>query len=234
MGERAIQDPAQRARHQATALLARGRCPHCAELVAAAQFFRADDCPRCEGTLGSFGHTADSVVEVLTTRGRRQLAGVCAIIAVAHLTLGWVPLLEALTLVAAALWLRWGIILPATRAMSPARRIVATWTARLLVGALLGVTLVFTQLSMLLGPLTLPIKAALGVAQVAGSAALLTAYLHRQLRREAAGRPVGAGEWVVLAVITGALVGAVAALGLAFFFVLSALEWVLAGLGGGA
>ena len=225
-------EPAARERRHRQRLLELGRCPACAEVVSAATFFRGGPCPRCGSTI-DLAHRDEPLVDVLTRRGRRQLVVVCALVACAHLLLGWIPLLEALTLVLAAMWLRWGITIPAARAMSPARRIVATWTARLLVAVLLAVTLVLAQLVMLLGPLVLPLKALLGLAQVAGSAALLTTYLHWQLRREANGRAVGAIEWVVLALSAGALLGAVVALGLALFFVLRALEWALVGLGGG-
>lgn len=227
------QDPTQRLRDHGIALLVRGRCPACAELVPVSRLFRDEPCPHCGGRLEAHRDASDRVVDVLTTRGRRRLIGVCAAVAVAHLVLGWIPLLETLTLLLAALWLRFGITMPAVRAMSPPRRIVATWTARLLVGALLAVTLVFTQLAMLLGPAALLLKAILGVVQVAGAAALITAYLHWQLRREVAREPVGAAEWVVLALVTAALLAAVAAIGVAFFFVLSAIDWVLTGLGAG-
>ena len=121
MSSLAHDDPALRESRHWERLLARGRCPSCAELVTAATFLRERPCPRCGASLDDGRRRGDPLVDVLTRWGRRQLVAVCILVALAHLLLGWIPLLEALTLVLAAVWLRWGITRPATRAMSPCR-----------------------------------------------------------------------------------------------------------------
>lgn len=215
----------RRGRHRER-LTALGRCPSCAELVGPAVLFRGADCPRC-GAPPDPHEAGERVADVLTRRGRRHLLVVCALIFVSNFLLGWIPLLEVVTLTAAALWLRLGVIVPSTRVMAPRRRMVATWTARLLVGVLLAVTLVFAQLVMLLGPVAGPIKAVLGAAQVGVSAALVTTYLHWQLRREQRGTPVGAAEYALLSLAAGMLCAAVLGFAFALFAALRALDWML-------
>lgn len=144
---------------------------------------------------------------------------VAGLAAVAQLLVGWIPLADVLVALGVATWLRFAILNPAAAMMSPGRRIVTRGTARVLVGAMLAALLVVSQLLTFLGPLSLPIKAALGAAEVALGALLITRYTAAQLQREAAGKPVEGSEVgllvaVILLMLAAAFGAAYAAMSL--------------------
>jgi len=210
-------------RAHALALLRAGRCPACAERLSARSLFRAAPCPRCETSVDPACGGA-ALAQTIQNRGRRHLLGVAVGVGVAHLLLGWMPLVGALVLLAATAWIRVGILQPASRLLSPKRRILTRWTARLLIGVTLALTLIATEALTLLPGLGLPIKAVLSAGEVALSAWAATRYVHWQVEREAHGQAIETWEWLVLGLALALLLAAVVALALAFIALISAFD----------
>ncbi len=204
-------DPARLAAHR-RALAIRGRCPACAEPLPARSLYGPEPCPSCTARLVQFRLFGADVAHALERQGNWGLIVLIAVVAAVHLFLGWIPLLDAVVIAGAAIWIRIGLLNPVTRTLDPRRRLLTRWTARLLMGSFLAFTLVFSQLLTLLPFVGLPAKAALGAIEVAGAAGIVTAYTHWQLRRERDGRPVAAWEWVLLAACVVTLLLMVAAL----------------------
>jgi hypothetical protein len=214
-----------RAAH-ARALLLRGRCPACAELLDARSLFADGQCRRCDSSIDPQRLGVHLAVE-LEARGRRRLWAVVIAVGLAHLLLGWMPLVGALALVLAAAWIRVGILQPSTAVLSPPRRILTRWSARLLMAAALAVTVTVTEALTLLPVIGLPAKAAIGAAEVALAAWAVTAYAHWQLRREAARQGIETWEWLILAFAFALLIAAVVGLALAFIALAAALDSLL-------
>lgn len=216
----------------ARALVLDARCPACAEPLQPLGLFRGRACARCGESAAAFRIDGQQIVTDVARRSNKHVLVVAGVVAAAHLLLGWVPLTGALALVAAAMWIRFGILMPATRLMSPTRGMLSRWTARLIMGVLVAFTVVFSEALTLVGPFGLPIKAALGAGEVVIAALGVSAYVNWQVQREAAGRPVEAWEWAVLG---GALIMlglAAAGLALATVLIATALAELAQGLVG--
>ncbi|NVB37885.1 hypothetical protein G6O69_08565 [Pseudenhygromyxa sp. WMMC2535] len=223
LGPSALQGALQ-AHHRA--LLLDGRCPSCAELLGARSLFRLAPCPRCEAPIDpelAGVHLADAV----KARGNRRLWFVSAAVGALHLVLGWIPFLGAIALLAAAAWIRVGILQPASAMLGVKRRALTRWTARTLMGVGVSLAVIVTQLLTLLPLIGLPLEAIISAGQVIFTAWAVSAYIHRQLRREAAGEPIAPGEWIALALALATLVGAAILLVLAFTFLIASLDWAL-------
>ncbi len=221
-------DPRGLAAHH-RALASRGRCPACAERLPAPALFRGEPCPSCEARLAQFNLFGRDVAQDLESQGQWGLIALIAVVAAVHLFLGWVPLLDAVVIAGAAVWIRLGLLNPVTRTLSPRRRLLTRWTARLLMGSFLAFTLVFSQLLTLLPFIGLPAKAVLGAIEVAGAAGIVTAYAHWQLRRERDGREVAVWEWVLLVGSVITLLVMVAALTYAVILLVGTLDaWISA------
>lgn len=210
----------------ARALLLRGCCPSCAEPLAARSLFNAAPCGRCEAAVEPDLGGA-RLAEALRDRGRRRLLAIVLAVALAHLLLGWIPLVGAVALVLAAAWIRLGILQPVSAMLSPRRRVLTRWTARLVMAAALALTVIAVEALTLLPVLGLPIKALLGAGEVALAAWAVTAYVHWQLEREAAGAALAAWEWLVLGLCFAALIASVLALALAFVWLAAAFDGLL-------
>lgn len=215
-------DPTAHAR----ALLLDGRCPACAEPLGPRALFGREPCKRCEAAVAA-GDGGASLSAQVREQGKRQLWLIVAGVGLAHLVLGSLPLLGALVLLLAAAWIRVGILQPVSAMLSPRRRILTRWTARLVVAVALALTVIATELLTLipvLGPIA---KAVISAAEVAIAAWAVTRYAHWQLDREAADAPIEAWEIVVLVASMLALVGAVIGLALAFAFLVSTFDSVM-------
>lgn len=199
------------------ALLRDGRCPACAEPLSARALFGRGPCGTCGADPSAYG-TTDAAAQ-FEQRAQRTVWVVAGLAAFAQLLVGWIPLADVLVALGVAAWLRFAILNPAAAMMSPGRRIVTRGTARVLVGAMLAALLVVSQLLTFLGPLSLPLKAGLGAAEVALGALLITRYTSAQLQREAAGKPVEGSEigllvGVILLMLATAFAAAYAAMSL--------------------
>ncbi|KIG19244.1 hypothetical protein DB30_03800 [Enhygromyxa salina] len=168
-----------------------------------------------------------SLADEVRGRGRRQLIGIAIAVGAAHLLLGWVPLIGALVLLIAAAWIRAGILQPTTAMLSPRRRVLTRWTARLVMAVALALTVIVTEALSLIPVLGLPVKAVISAGEVAIAAWAVTTYVHWQLRREAMPRPIASWEWVVLVLCFAALIASVIALALAFAALASAFDTLL-------
>ena len=205
----------QQAHERALALA--GRCPACAELVSWKTWWRGQPCRAC-GTPPSLD--ADSLSEQLGRKGMVHLAAITVAVAVGHFAVGWFPLLSTLLMVAAAAWIRFGILRPLTAGMSPKRRTLTRWTARLLVGVFLALSLILTEALTLVPVLGVAGKSLLGVVQVAAIAGIITGYVRWQLRRSALGGEPAAWEWSLLITAAVTMLGSVCAFVFALFWVL--------------
>src|SRR5690606_29224152 len=113
----------------ARALVLRGRCPACAELLGPRSLFGSAPCGRCDSAIDP-GLVGASLARSVEARGRRRLWGVALAVGLAQLVLGWMPLAGALALVLAGAWIRVGILQPTSAMLSPRRRVLTRWTAR--------------------------------------------------------------------------------------------------------
>ncbi|MFO7566485.1 MAG: hypothetical protein R6X02_27835 [Enhygromyxa sp.] len=210
----------------ARALVLGGRCPACAEPLGPRSLFGSAPCGRCDSQLDP-GLVGVSLTQSVEARGRRQLWGIALAVGLAQLLLGWMPLASALTLVLAAAWIRVGILQPTSAMLSPRRRVLTRWTARLVMAAAVAAAVIVSEALTLLPLVGLPLKAAIGVAEVALVAWAVTAYVHWQLRRESRQQAIAAGEWLILALALASLIASVVALALAFAWLASAFDTLL-------
>lgn len=213
-------------------LLLDGRCPACAESLPPVVLFRGHNCPHCAESPANFKLDGSMVVAEVEGRSKKSVFIVAGIVAVAHLILGWMPLTGAVSLVVAAIWIRVGLINPATKVLNPTRAMLTRWTARLIVAVLLAVSVIFSEVLTLIGPFGLPIKAILGGAEVVIAATGVMAYVNWQVRREAKGTPVEPWEWAILVFALVLLGIAAAGIAIAAIFVASALTKLAEGLVG--
>ena len=202
------------------ALVLASRCPACAELLGWKALWRGAPCRSCGGTLSAWSLDAEEVSVRLQRRGMMHLAGVTAAVAVGHFAVGWFPLLSTLLMVAAAAWIRFGILRPLTAGMSPKRRTLTRWTARLLVGVFLALSLILTEALTLVPVIGVIGKSLLGVAQVAAIAGIVTGYVRWQLGRCARGDEPAAWEWALLVASALTLLASVAAFVFSLFWIL--------------
>ena len=208
------------------ALLLDGRCPACAEPLGARALFGREPCSHCGAEVRAH-QGGTPLADQIRERGKRQLLMIAAGVGVAHLVLGSFPLLGALVLIAAAAWIRVGILQPVSAMLSPRRRVLTRWTARLVIAAALAIAVIATELLTLV-PLLGPIaKSIIGAAEVAIAAWAVTRYVHWQLDREAVDQPIEAWEYIVLVACIVGLVASVVALALAFTFLVEAFDGLL-------
>ena len=200
-----------------------GRCPACAEQMPPLVLFRHKPCPHCMESPAQWRVDGQAIAAGIEHKSKKQVLVVAAIVAASHLVLGWMPLTGALALVLAAVWIRVGIINPAAKVLSPTRAMLMRWTARLIVGVLVAVTVIFSEALTLLGPLGLPVKAVLSAGEVIIAALGVTAYVNWQVRREASHQPVEAWEWAILIGCLLLLGAAAAAIAIAAVFIATAL-----------
>jgi len=188
--------------------------------------FGAAPCARCDAGIDArlVGVQLASDIE---SRGRQRLLGIVVAVGLAHLLLGWMPLVGAMVLVLAAAWIRVGILAPTSAMLSPRRRVLTRWTARLVMGAALAATVIVTEALTLLPVVGLPVKALISAGEVALAAWAVAAYVHWQLRREARQQAIEAWEWLVLGAAFVLLITCVIGLGLALIALASAFDSLL-------
>lgn len=211
---------ATRLQEHGQALVLASRCPACAELLGWKTLWRGDPCVRCGAVLSSWSLDADAVSQRLGRQGLMHLGGVTLAVAVGHFAVGWFPLLSTVLMLAAAAWIRFGILYPLTRSMSPKRRMLTRWTARLLVGVFLALSLICTEALTLVPVIGVVGKSLFGVFQVAVIAGIVTLYVRWQLKRCATGDEPAAWEWALLVAVAGTLLVSVCVFVFALFWIL--------------
>ncbi len=211
---------ATREQHE-LALLLSGRCRRCAERIPGGTALRGLPCPSCaERTLPS--DTDRTLLHGLhTSRSATRLWVAVALVGVAALVAGVFPVLNSLLLAGALLWVRFTIVSPALRLLTPHRRLISRWTLRLASGCFLAASVVLLEALTLLPALGIIAKSFLSAVDVALAGVASRGYLSWQLGREGRGVPVGSWEVSLLAA-WGLLLLALVALCVA------AMLWVLA------
>lgn len=209
--------------HQLALLLA-GRCRACAERLPGGAALRGAPCPHCAQPSTTAAAERDFLHGRLAAGSARSLWWAVLAVAAATAIAGWFPILTTVLLGAALVWIRVTIVAPALRLLSPGRRLIARWTIRLTGCAYLAVSLVLLELLTLVPVLGALAKILVSGLQVAFAGWFAQIYLGGQIRREADGKPIGFGEWLLLvAVAVGMLT---AAIGAAY-----ALVWIVHALG---
>lgn len=202
------------------ALVLAGRCRRCAERVPGAAALRGSPCPRCEAPTARTGADRLGVASLLAARPRVHLDAAVVIVLGATFATSFVPVTASLVLGGGLIWVGRRVVRPTLRLLSPRRRVVSAWTIRLAGGVwLAGSAIVMEPLTLLpaFGSIG---KAAIAASQLALAGAFSRAYLSSQARREAAGLPVRAAEWVAVAGASLALIllSAVAFVAVAWVF----------------
>jgi hypothetical protein len=215
---------AAREAHELALLLA-GRCRLCAERVPGGAALRGAPCPRCEAPTTRSDADRLAIAGLLAARTRVHLDAAVVVVLGATFATSFVPVTASLVLGAGLLWIGARVVRPTLRLLSPRRRIVSAWTIRLGGGVWFAGSAIVMELLTLVPAFGSIGKASIAAAQLALAGAFSRAYLSSQARREAAGLPIRAAEW---AVVAGAGLALVLLLALAFV----AVAWVLAKIAG--
>jgi hypothetical protein len=208
------------------ALLLSGRCRRCAELVPGGTALRGRPCARCgEETLPSA--TDRTVLHALhEERATVRLWVAVVAVGVAALVAGWFPVLNSLLIAAALVWVRFTVVRPTLRLLTPRRRLVSRWTLRLAAGCFLALSIIFLEALTLIPALGALAKAVLSGAQVAVAGDFARRYLGWQLEREGRGEPVAVWEVGLLGGWLSLMLGLVAGLVAGGLWLLEKLGWV--------
>jgi hypothetical protein len=206
------------------ALLLSGRCRRCAELLPGGAALRGHPCPRCgEATLPSA--TDRSVLHQLEgSRSAVRLWLAVAAVTAGAVVASWFPLINSLLLAAALVWIRFTIVKPGLRLLTPRRRIVTRWTLRLATGCFLALSVIVLELLTLIPGAGALLKTLLSAGQVAVAGVSTRGYLSWQLGREARGEPVALWELALLVFWAALLLAVVAGM-------VAVVLWILGKLG---
>lgn len=185
------------------ALLLRGRCGHCAEPVARHRLLRQLDCDHCGASLHPRGaHDLPARLELGRWRWRAVGYG---LVGVASFFAGVVPLVQALVQVAAMFVLHIVLLRRPLYWLTPARRLAARMTIKLLAAVLGAVGLLVNVAVAPLPGVSSAVLAGLGFVLTAAYVEGGLTVVRRRMAWEAEGRPLSPVEW-------GLPVGLVAAL----------------------
>jgi len=207
-------DPDRLARHE-LALLVGGRCRACAELLPRGAVLRGEGCPLCHEPTAITEHDRATVVDYVTHRANVRIGLLATVIGLAHIVIGWTPVVSSAVVAASTAYVRLQIVSPAVKIMSSRRAGVAVWSARIVTSALVAASLIVNELLTLV-----PFAGAIAKGVIASGEVLLVAWLNArymrwQLDRDEDGLPVAWWEYGILAsaavVLVGAAIGLVAA-----------------------
>ena len=192
-------------------LIARGRCPGCAELLVGAALYGGAPCSYCDTPTDIFGITSKDAARAFHKKAWIQLALLFLLVGITYFILGWIPFLGGLALLGAAVWIKMGILYPITGTFNLRRRIVTRWSAKMVLAILMVATFVVCELMTMTGLFSGFLKALIGALHVAIAAALVTLYVSWQIRREQRQIGVGWWEWGIVGTATAGLAGTAAA-----------------------
>lgn len=209
------------------ALIARARCPGCAEILRGKSLYGGAPCSYCNTPTDLFGVSGTLAAHSFRKKAWIQLSILAVLVAASYLILGWIPLLGAVALLAAGFWIKIGILYPITRTFSLKRRVVTRFSAKMMLTTFIILSIILCEAMTLTGVLSGFLKAFIGGLQVFIAAMLVTFYVNWQIGREQRNAPVSILEWGALFGFTGTVGVASAALifilaGLGFAF-----EWVM-------
>lgn len=201
-------------RHE-LALLVGGRCRACAELLPRGSILRGEPCPLCHEPTAITDHDRSLIVEYVSQRANVRIGLLATLIGVSHIVIGWTPVVSSAVVAASTAWIRFQIVQPAVRIMSPPRARVAVWTARVATSALVAGTLIINELLTLIPFFGVIAKGVISAGEVLLVAWINARYMRWQLDRDEDGLAVGWWEYGILAgsgvVLVGATIGLVAA-----------------------
>jgi hypothetical protein len=204
----ALADAARLERHE-VALLVGGRCRACAERLPGGALLRGEPCPLCRSPTAFDAADRALLLDHLEHRGHVRVGLLAAAVGLSHLLVGWLPVASSVVVAASTAWVRFQIVQPASRLLSPRRRRVAVWTARIGTSALVALTLVVNEILTLVPFVGAVVKGIVAAAQVLLVAWANARYLRWQLGRDEAMARVGWWEYALLVGASGTLVGAV-------------------------
>jgi hypothetical protein len=148
-------------------------------------------------------------------------------VATSYLILGWIPLLGAISLILAGLWIKIGILYPVMKTFFLCRRIIMRWSAKMMFVLFIIVSIVICEAMTLTGFLSGFLKALIGGTQVAIAAGLVTLYVNWQIGREQRQAPISWWEWGLVGTTSAAVVAAAAASVFVLAAIAYAFQWVL-------
>jgi len=190
------------------ALLSRGRCPECAELIRGTRaLFAQEPCGHCGYERADENATGAPPLPPW----RRRRWGLYAAVAVVSSVVSWLPLVGTLIVVAAMVAARWYVLGESLRWLSPARRVCTRFAVRLGIGFLAALALVVQEALTLLpfvGWLTKPVA---GLAVIILFIEVGGRYVEGRVRRDAEGPALDTWEWLVPASMFGATMSVVVA-----------------------
>ncbi|WP_224248759.1 hypothetical protein [Hyalangium gracile] len=206
------------------ALLLSGRCRRCAERLPGGTALRGRNCPRCgEATLPS---TTDRMVlhELQGSQSAVRLWLAVAAVTAGALVASWFPLINSVLLAGALVWIRFTIVKPGLRLLTPRRRIVTRWTLRLATGCFLALSIIVLELLTLVPGAGALVKTVVSAIEVAVAGVATRRYLSWQVGREGRGEPVALWEMALLVFWAAALLAVVAGM-------VTVVLWILGKLG---
>lgn len=212
------------------ALLSAGRCRACAELLPGGVLFTDVPCPRCEEPTLLGAAERDALGEALSTRSDSRFVLLAAAIVGANLLIGWFPVVSSLVAALSTAWTRFQIVRPITRLLSPSRRFVTVWTARIASGAFVATVLVANELLTLIPFVSAPAKSLVTIGLIVMVAYFNRRYALWQLARDRDAAPVLKREYLLLGLVLLGLIGSCAAISAALFYVLTYLDLIAGGL----
>ncbi|TDP77260.1 hypothetical protein DFR33_101160 [Bradymonas sediminis] len=189
-------------------LLAAGRCGRCAERVSHTAIVREADCAQCGSPLGFRG---GDILETLQSRQQNWRLRGYALVALASFLAGVVPLLQVVVQVAALFILHIIVLRRGLIWLSPARRVLARVSMRLL-GTAIAMSAVVINVAIV--PLIGVSAVVLGVLGPLLTALYIEgglAILRKRWRLEAEGQPLRVSEWALPGVVLLMMFGALAA-----------------------
>jgi hypothetical protein len=209
------------------ALIARARCPGCAEVLVGSSLYGGEPCSFCHTPTDLFGVSGIETAAAFKKKSWRHLIFLCGLVTLSYITLGWLPLLGGVALLVAGLWIKLGILYPITATFTPRRRIITRWSAKMLLSIFILATFVLCEMMTLTGVLSGFLKALIGCIQVGIAASLVTLYVTWQIGREQQQKPVAWWEWGVVGSATLSVFLCAAGAFLLLIGLVYALQWAL-------
>ena len=209
------------------ALISRARCPGCAEVLTGRSLYAGEPCTYCDTPTDFFGVSGTLAANTFRKKAWIQLCILALLVAFSYFILGWIPLLGAVSLLAAGFWIKIGILYPITRTFSLKRRVVTRFSAKMMLASFIIFSIILCEAMTLTGVFSGFLKAFIGGLQVFIAAMLVTFYVNWQIGREQRNAPVSVLEWTALVGFTGTVGAASAALVLILAGLGFAFEWVM-------
>ena len=109
------------------ALLLEGRCSGCAERLPSGAALRGRACSRCGAATALEESTRGSLSDWYANRSNTRMWIAILLVAAGAFLTGMLPVATSLLVLLALGWIRWTIVVPGTRLLGTARRMVSQW-----------------------------------------------------------------------------------------------------------